>query len=271
MSEMIPFDRLPLSDNFMFAEVMRREDICKLFLEEVLECKINRIEYIEPEKDMADAFPYHGIRLDVYLEDAAGTKYDIEMQNVNRYDLERRCRYYQGTIDLNTLEKGAPYTDLPESYIIFVCNFDYFGAGLACYKKRTTIEDVPGVEWHDGSHVLMLNSHYKTANASQAVTEFLDYVRDNDDRQLFLSELAQNVRSAVNEVRADVTKGVAHMTLNQYLQDKFVEGVAEGRTEGKTEGITETVRKMAKSMPVEDIAKVLEMTVDEVKKILGKE
>lgn len=61
------------------------------------------------------------------------------------------------------------------------------------------------------------------------------------------------------------------MTLNQYLQDKFVESVAEGRTEGKTEGITETVRKMAKSMLVEDIAKVLEMTADEARKILGKE
>ena len=34
------FKNLPLSDRFMFGEVMRNSGICKLFLEELLQCKI---------------------------------------------------------------------------------------------------------------------------------------------------------------------------------------------------------------------------------------
>ena len=39
------FKNLPLSDRFMFGEVMRNPGICKLFLEELLQCKIERIVF----------------------------------------------------------------------------------------------------------------------------------------------------------------------------------------------------------------------------------
>ena len=39
-------------------------------------------------------------RFDVYVEDAAGTVYDIEMQVTAKRNLPKRSRYYQSMIDL---------------------------------------------------------------------------------------------------------------------------------------------------------------------------
>ena len=61
------FKNLPLSDRFMFGEVMRNSGICKLFLEELLQCKIERIVFAAKEADLSDTVLGHGIRLDVFL------------------------------------------------------------------------------------------------------------------------------------------------------------------------------------------------------------
>ena len=126
-----PLSELPLHNDFMFGQVMRSEEICKLFLTELLNVDIQRIEFIDRQKDLSDSYEYHGIRLDVYLKDEQGTVFNVEIQSERRHDLPKRVRFYQSGIDRSELPKGADYTALSESYIIFVCNFDYFHIGKA--------------------------------------------------------------------------------------------------------------------------------------------
>lgn len=138
-----PFRELPLSDKFMFGEVMRQEAVCKLFLEELLDCKIATLRFSDKEVDISDAAYNHGIRLDVFLADENSTHYDIEMQNTDDA-LEKRSRYYQSSIDRRILERNKGYDKLPESFIIFICNFDHIGLGLQSTRKsRTTKERTP--------------------------------------------------------------------------------------------------------------------------------
>ena len=70
-----------------------------------------------------------GIRLDVYLDDEHGTVYDLEMQTTKHSDLPKRSRYYQGMIDLNLIQRGAKFSDLKKSYVIFICTEDPFDEG----------------------------------------------------------------------------------------------------------------------------------------------
>lgn len=116
-----PYQELTIADDFMFAIVMSDPEISKPFLEAVLQKKIARIEVIDSQKDLGDDYDNHGIRLDVYLEDAAGTKYDIEMQTTRQKDLEKRIRYYQSGIDRRMLRKSLDYDKLNDSYIIHLC------------------------------------------------------------------------------------------------------------------------------------------------------
>lgn len=201
----IPFKELPLSDDFMFGEVMRRPKICKLFLEALLGKKIAKIKYITKQKDISDSFISHGIRLDIYLRDEAQTVYCVEMQTTGGVVLFKRIQYYQGTMDRHNLKKGDYYTKLPESFIIMVCKEDLFGYGLAVYERQITMKDCGSVKYDDGSHVFILNSNYETGNADKAILEFLDCIRKNDTNSAaYSSELMGMVCPAVIEVRNDM-------------------------------------------------------------------
>lgn len=241
--QITPLSELPLSNNFMFGEVMRHPEVCTLFLEALLQKKIARIEYIGKEQDISDSYLNHGIRLDVYLADAEGTRYDVEMQRTDQKALERRIRYYQSGIDRTLLEKGVDYEELPESYIIFVCDFDYYKRGLACYERVSTIKGCEDVAFVDGSHAFILNSHYSEANASKDVVEFLDYIRTNDDGTPATGALLEKAKEMVNEVRHDKTKEVAYMTWAMSIRDARKEGREEGREESRVETLCSLVYK----------------------------
>ena len=223
-----PLSQLPLSDDFMFGEVMRQPEVCQLFLECLLNKSIERIEYISKQEDLADDVSGHGIRLDVYLNDDAGTHYDIEMQKTSSQGLERRIRYYQGGIDRRCLGKGLDYTDLPESYVIFICDFDYYHSGLACYERGFRIKGREDIVYDGGSHAIILNSRYQEANAPQSILEFLDYVRTNNDQLQPSSELVQRTKQAVHTVRSDRTKEVPYMTWAMKTRDLLRQGREEG-------------------------------------------
>lgn len=226
----IPLKELPLKNEFMFGQVMRNPEICKLFLEELLGKEIDHIEYIENQKEISDSYEHHGIRLDVYLRDDAGTVYAIEMQTTNKGDLELRVRFYQGSIDRNELLKGHPYRELSESFIIFICDFDYFGTGLAVNERVSYIKDTD-CAYEDGSHVILLNSHYTQANAGPAIMEYLDYIRTNDDSRDYTTELLHKTVEKVQEVRSDEKMEVSYMMWELKYQDAKAEGRAEGLTE----------------------------------------
>ena len=136
-----PLSELSLRSDFMFGQIMRSEEICRLFLEALLEIEIQRIEFIDRQKDLSDSYEYHGIRLDVYLKDEKGTVFNVEIQADRKDDLPRRVRFYQSAIDRGELPKSADYASLSESYIIFVCDFDYFHIGKAIGERISFLKD----------------------------------------------------------------------------------------------------------------------------------
>ena len=270
--KVIPLSELPLYSDFMFGQVMRSEEICKLFLEALLDVSIQRIEFLEQQKDLTDSYEYHGIRLDVYLKDEAGTVFNVELQAERRNDLQKRVRFYQSGIDRSELPKGADYADLSESYIIFVCNFDYFHIGKAVGERVSFLKDTD-VVYEDGSHVFFLNSRYTEPNASKPILEFLDLIRTNDLEKTYETDLAMKTRKRIREVRSDKELEVSYMTLAQKMLDERRLGFAEGREEGREEGIEEGLRKAIVALKgVLDpnvIAERFQMSPDKVADILN--
>ncbi len=242
-----PLMELPLKNDFMFGQVMRTPEICKLFLEELLGKEIDHIEYVDTQKELNDSYLHHGIRIDVYLRDEDRTVYAIEMQNALKADLEKRVRYYQGTMDRTELLKGRSYGELSESFIIFICDFDYFETGLAVNERVSYLKGTDK-EYEDGSHVIFLNSRYKTGNAGLAITEYLDYIRTNDDSRVYTTELVHKTVEKVQEVRSDDKMEVSYMMWQLKFQDAREEGRAEGHAEGMTDGALKVIRGLMKNM-----------------------
>lgn len=270
--KVIPLSELPLHNDFMFGQVMRSEEICKLFLEALLGVQIQRIVFLDRQKDFTDSYEYHSIRLDVYLKDEKGTVFNVEIQAERRDDLPKRVRFYQSGIDRGELPKGADYANLSESYIIFVCNFDYFHIGKAVGERVSFLKgtDVP---YEDGSHVFFLNSRYTEANASKPILEFLDLVRTNDVKKQYETPLGQRAQERMQEVRSDKALEVSYMTFAQKMLDErrlgYVEGLEEGREEGRIEGLRETILAFKGVLEPSVIAEKLKMSLEQVIDILG--
>ena len=229
-----PLSQLPLSDDFMFGEVMRQPKVCQLFLESLLGKDIARIEYISKQEDLTDDVSGHGIRLDVYLNDAAGTHYDIEMQKTSSKGLERRIRYYQGGIDRRCLGKGLDYTDLPESYVIFVCDFDPFGEHLYCYTFGNECRENTKVKLDDGSCTIFLST--KGENEEEVPPElvrFLKFVTADleESEEDFQDELVKQFQETIRTIKTDRKMGEQYMIFEEMLREEKQEGRIEATQE----------------------------------------
>lgn len=229
--EPIPFSKLPLSNDFMFGAVMSQSEICKPFLEALLQTEIENIVYINRQEDITSDHVSHGIRLDVFLKDGNGTRYIVEMQVTKQKRLERRIRDYQSTVDRESFTKGMEYKDMPDSYIIFICDFDYFKKGLAYYERVSTIKDCDGLVYNDGSHVIILNSDYKNPNAPEPVLEFLKYIKTKDDTLPMHTDLMEKVKTAMFDIRNDKRREMQYMTLEMKYQDIRMQEHERTRTE----------------------------------------
>ena len=266
--KIVPLSELPLHADFMFGQVMRSGEICKLFLEALLGVPIQRIEFLDRQKDFTDSYEYHGIRLDVYLKDEAGTVFNVEIQAERRDGLPKRVRYYQSGIDRGELPKGVNYVNLSDSYIIFVCNFDYFHIGKAVGERVSFLKDTD-VTYEDGSHVFFLNSRYTEPNASKPILEFLDLIRTNDVERVYETPLAMEARKRMQEVRSDKELEVSYMTLAQKMLDERRMGYAEGREEGIEEGLRKAVAALKGVLEPAVIAERFQMSVEQVSDILS--
>ena len=266
--KIIPLSELPLSNDFMFSQVMRSEEICKLFLEALLGVEIRRIEYLDRQKDLTDSYEYHGIRLDVYLKNEAGKVFNVEMQADRQNDLPKRVRFYQSGIDRSELPKGADYTSLSDSYVIFVCNFDYFHIGKAVGERVSFLKGTD-VAYEDGSHVFFLNSRYTEANASKPILEFLDLIRTNDVERVYETPLAKEAGKRMQAVRSDKELEVSYMTLAQKMLDERRLGYAEGIEEGIEAGLRKAIMALQGVVTPAVIAERFQMPLEQVMEILG--
>ena len=76
-----------------------------------MKLKIKDIQYLEEEKTINIEYAAKSIRLDVYVEES-NRVFNLEMQATSQSELPYRSRYYQGMIDLNSIEKGEDYDEL---------------------------------------------------------------------------------------------------------------------------------------------------------------
>lgn len=75
---------------------------------------------------------------------------------MEKRNLPKRSRYYQGMIDLNLMERGANYGDLRRNYVIYICIFDYFGQGLHKYSFENICKEMPKLRLKDETEKIFL-------------------------------------------------------------------------------------------------------------------
>lgn len=224
---------LTIKDNFVFGAVMCEEPNCRRLLEMVLDFPIERIE-VNKEKSIVYHPEYKGVRLDVYAKDEKRTHYNVEMQAIKEPALGKRARYYHSHIDMEILLSGDDYSKLPNTYVIFVCDFDPFMRGKYCYTFENLCLEDKELSMQDGAKSIFLNTRGK--NNDEVPIEmiaFLDFVKADlkESTKDFHDDFVRQLQNSVQKVKSSRRMEENFMILREMLRDERAEGKAEGKAE----------------------------------------
>lgn len=235
---------LTIMDNFMFGAVMLDEENCRLLLERILETEIERVE-VSTEKSMVYHPEFHGVRLDVYAKDEKNSHYNVEMQ-VSKKPVLRRSRYYHSQIDMDILRTGVDYEMLPDTYVIFICNYDPFGLEKYRYTFTKVLKEDKEYTIEDGVHTIILSNRGKNSKeVSPELVSFLEYTKDKTAKE---SEDAfvKKIQESIDKIKADREMEAKYMSFEMYIYDQRKEARAEGRAEGRIEGLSDAAKRLLK-------------------------
>ena len=231
------WEELEIKDDFMFAKVMRDKKLCKKLLERLLQTKVRDIVYLEEQKSINIEKDAKSIRLDVYIEEG-NRVFDLEMQTTDKRNLPKRSRYYQGMIDLNTIEKGENYKKLKESYVIFICTFDPFHQEKAQYTFENFCIEDKELRLNDGAKKIFFNAKDYINAEDEEIREFLKYVNGEKSDSAFVKEIEDRVA----QIKASEEWRLEYMTLLMREQEIWEEAEEKGREMGREEGREEGIR-----------------------------
>lgn len=226
------FKDLTIRDAFMFAAVMSDPEICRRVLELALGIPISEV-HIQTEKTMAYHSEYHGVRLDVYAADANRTRFNVEKQVTLQKFLPKRSRYYHDQIDMDALLTGDSYENLPDTYVIFICDFDPFGDGLYRYSTGTYCRETGNLVY-DGVETVYLNAHGKNRkDIPEELLQFLDYVKNTGRTESILTEdpFVRHLQNTIDNIKLDRGMEERYMLLEEMMRNEKLEGREEGRRE----------------------------------------
>ena len=95
--------------------------------------------------------------MDCVARDSTGKQFDVEIQQDNEGASPKRARYHSGLMDMNTLNPGQDFEELPESYVIFITRDDILGYGLPIYHIDRQIKEL-NEAFQDEAHIIYVNS-----------------------------------------------------------------------------------------------------------------
>lgn len=251
------FQKLNLTNAYLFAAAMQDEEICRNVLEIALNKRISRVKAHVEQVLFLDS-EFKSVRFDVYASDEEEVSYDVEMQNDFGRDLPRRCRYYQAELDVSSLKPGEDYKELKPSYIIFICAFDPFGKGRYQYVFEEYCKEA-GLALGDGTQKIFFNTNgTDSENITPQLLHLFEYLKQSTEEvaNMHNDEKIQLIHRRVEYLKRDRKLEAGYMTMEEYIHSEaerrakeMAEMLAKPMAESMAKPMAETLAKpLAESM-----------------------
>ena len=244
---------LRLIDDIFFAACLRDNPRAA---EAIIRVALDMPECVVTEMTVQDSLGFNeskGVRFDLKCKGKDGKVFDVEVQKENEKALPRRGRYYFGALTVSSLPSGNKYAELPDSYVLFICEKDPFGQGKACYTFA--LRDEKAHLFGDGATIRFFNCSYKGKDpygslASDMLSRETDAISDPVLRDTF-------VRGKIGERSIEVMSDLAKEIKNM--------GVQEGR-ESSLRDIVVHIMATTDYSP-EEIASLLGVPLEKIESI----
>lgn len=244
----------PIDDTFMRGLFKDNIPLAELVLRIIVGKPDLTLVKCETQADLKRVTGARSICLDAYATDNAGKKYDIEIQRADNGADPHRARYHASALDIENLDEKQEYRELPDSYVIFITENDYYKAGEPVYLIQN-MNLTLGQPFGDGAHILYVNGKYRGDSDIGRLMHDFNCTRAEDMNFELMAERTRYLK--------ENPKGVSDMC--KVMEELRVESFTEGREEGKVEQAKATALKMSqKGIPVSDIADFVGFSVKTV-------
>lgn len=244
----------PIDDDFMRCLFKDNIPLAQLVLRIITGKPDLVITQCQTQKDMKRLAGARSICLDAYGADTAGKKYDLEIQRADKGAEPHRARYHASVMDIENLDAGQEFSELPDTYTIFITEMDFYGMGEPIYPiERVNL--LTGKPFEDGEHILYVNGEYRG---------------DSDIGKLMHDFNCANAKDMHFELLAERTRYLKENPKGVGEMCKVIEDMRrEEREEGRMEGMRTAVLRMlaAGKYALGEIADISGLSIDEVRKL----
>lgn len=260
---MKPYQELTFADDFMFCKVLVDNPELAIKLVEISTGrKVHHIVLLKDQYSISATYAGRGVRFDVYFEDDAGTKYDLEMQTTKQSFLPKRTRYYQSSADMDSLKRGKEYSELPNLYIVFFCLKDPFKSGLPKYTfENRCLEN--GEVLKDGVQKIFINAE-SVLKTDPELQELIEYLRSGNVSDSLSRELDDAVRIA----KLDEEGKCMYISYQDKIKEASEESFEKGLEKGRAESAAEIERLKQESHAVQAEKDAMQAEIDRLRRQL---
>ena len=168
-------------------------------------------------------------------------------------------------MDLEYLREGREYSELPRSYVIFICTYDYIGADRPVYFFEK-FDRQNCLQFGDEAYSIILNTSCSPHKVPESLKPLFEYI--NDPSKGVGDALVNHIDERVKKFNTHEWRR-KHMTLQELMDRNYKEGLEQGRSEGLEQGRSDMKLSLARVMkgkgePVEKIAEYTGLSAAEV-------
>ena len=213
-------------------------------------------------QDTIKNLPGRSVRLDILAVGENGRNINIEIQRQDKGAAPRRARYHASVLDANTLLAGDEYEKLPEAYVIFITEADFFGQGWPIYNIERIIKGTDK-EFGDGAHIVYVNSTIQDETPLGRLMHDFYCTSANEMHYKVLAERVKHFK--------ETEKGVAGMSgvfeeFREEVRKEAAREAAEKAAKKERKDFAKTLIKMGK-MTIDEIALASKLSLKEVQRL----
>ena len=211
------WEQSDISNDYIFSKVMAQPQLCLQLIKSALpQLKIKRV-YVRSQDGLSAKRDAKDICLDISAYGEGGEMFDIEMQTIQPKYLIQRILYYHSTMITERLYPRESYGEIPKTYVIFICLFDWYRLGNSFYEVNLVPNGVNELKFKDGFVSLILNPYGDMTGCSEELQDFFDLVAG---RPAGRTDFVREVKYAVKLAKRRNDWRDRYMLVKDWVQDR---------------------------------------------------
>lgn len=255
-------------DDLMFRKLAESREFCEEILREFL--KDPHLQVIENQSQYSiTSIEGRSVVLDAYCVLKDGKSTNVEVQNLDNTNHQKRVRYYSSVLTTSLMKKGESFENLPEVSMVYICNFDIFNKNQILYSVKRVI-DGTDIELDNGFEEIYISANINDGSSLSELMEVFTKDESYSEKFPVISEMKYRFKHMDGGVKMTEAMKELYEEIDKIKEEVREESRKEGREEGREEGKIITLISLVKDgiISLVEAAKRSNMSVENFEEYL---